>query len=305
MTCQEPHNEWLPRLDEELSRLPRHYRSVIVVCDLEGKTRQQAAQQLGWPEGTVAGRLARARALLAKRMLRGAQVFSATDIARAALPADVVHSTIHAAGLVAAGNRTADGVLSSAALTLAKGVMQTMFWNKVKIAGVLLVAAIVIAGVGGGTVHMLRAQEKQTQQGGDKAGQAKADQDKAYKEAERAAGLWMEAMRNQAATERYKALLKAAQDQWDGQWKRYQESRTATDFVLPWSVNLLKARLKFCVKKSEVVAAHEEHLKRMKEVEAISKALYDANTIIGTDYHQCVYYRIEAEIWLEEAKAAK
>src|SRR6266567_8849302 len=56
-----------PVLDEELSRLPDKYRGVIVLCDLEGKTRKEVAGQLGCPEGTVASRLARARIMLAKR----------------------------------------------------------------------------------------------------------------------------------------------------------------------------------------------------------------------------------------------
>ena len=55
-------------LDEELSRLPNHYRGVIALCDLEGNTRKEAARQLGIPEGSVASRLARARTLLAKRL---------------------------------------------------------------------------------------------------------------------------------------------------------------------------------------------------------------------------------------------
>src|SRR5438128_763397 len=54
-------------VDEELSRLPDHYRGVVVLCDLEGMTRKEAARQLGIPEGSVASRLARARARLANR----------------------------------------------------------------------------------------------------------------------------------------------------------------------------------------------------------------------------------------------
>src|SRR5262245_50843820 len=42
-------------LDEELGRLPGHYRGVIVLCDLEDMTRKEAARQLGIPEGSVAG----------------------------------------------------------------------------------------------------------------------------------------------------------------------------------------------------------------------------------------------------------
>src|SRR5947207_2712197 len=52
------HQEWSdlqPLLDEELSRLPDKYRAILVLCDLESKTRKEAARQLHVPEGTVAG----------------------------------------------------------------------------------------------------------------------------------------------------------------------------------------------------------------------------------------------------------
>src|SRR5205823_4456307 len=63
-------DDLVPVLDEELERLPGVYRAAIVLCDLEGKTRREAARQLGWPEGTLSSRLARGRALLAGRLSR-------------------------------------------------------------------------------------------------------------------------------------------------------------------------------------------------------------------------------------------
>src|SRR5262245_51998167 len=40
-------------LDEELHRLPDRYRELVVLCDLEGVTRKDAAARLGVSEGTL------------------------------------------------------------------------------------------------------------------------------------------------------------------------------------------------------------------------------------------------------------
>src|SRR5437660_5104173 len=94
-------DELQPLLDQELSRLPDKYRAVIVLCDLEGKTRKEAAQHFRLPEGTVASRLATARTMLAKRLTRHGLPASGAALATlfsqqaaAGVPAAVTSATI-------------------------------------------------------------------------------------------------------------------------------------------------------------------------------------------------------------------
>jgi len=51
--------------------LPPTYRELVVLCELEGVTYANAAQQLGCAIGTVRSRLHRARALLAAKLRKG------------------------------------------------------------------------------------------------------------------------------------------------------------------------------------------------------------------------------------------
>jgi RNA polymerase sigma factor (sigma-70 family) len=142
-------------LDEEVSRLPDRYRIAVVLCDLEGRSRPEVAQQLGLPDGTVASRLARGRALLAKRLARRGVGVSATSLAAVvaqqaasgAVPADLLASTIKITTAVAAGDLTAAGALSAQVSALAEGVLKTMRLAKLKAAGFgFLLAALVLAG---------------------------------------------------------------------------------------------------------------------------------------------------------------
>jgi RNA polymerase sigma factor (sigma-70 family) len=55
-------------IDEELARLPDKYRLPILHCCVQGLSREEAAEQLGWSEGTLRGRLERGRQRLARRL---------------------------------------------------------------------------------------------------------------------------------------------------------------------------------------------------------------------------------------------
>ncbi len=103
----DPWGDPQPLLDEALSRLPDRFRGVLVLCDLQGKTRKEAARQLGVPEGTVAGWLARARAMLARRLVQRGVALSGGALAvllsrhaaSAGVPGLLVSSTIKAASV--------------------------------------------------------------------------------------------------------------------------------------------------------------------------------------------------------------
>ncbi len=158
-------------VDEELGRLPDKYRVPIVLCDLEGKTIKEAARHLDWPQGTVATRLSRGRALLAKRLCKHGPTLSVGPLAAvlsqaaasARVPPPLVASTVKAASLYAAGKAVTTGVVSATVAALTEGVLTSMLLTKLKIA---MAALLVIALIGGGVagVSMLTPKAVATNQ---------------------------------------------------------------------------------------------------------------------------------------------
>jgi len=62
------HKETIESLRKAVLALPRRYREVVVLCDLEELDYADAAVSLGCPIGTVRSRLHRARALLLEKL---------------------------------------------------------------------------------------------------------------------------------------------------------------------------------------------------------------------------------------------
>jgi RNA polymerase sigma factor (sigma-70 family) len=165
-----------PVLDTALSRLPEKYRAPVVLCDLESRSRKDAARQLGCPEGTLSSRLARGRVLLARRLARhgltlsaGATALTLAQYASAALPGSLVVTTVQAAMPGMAGKTTAAFEPSARVAALTQGVLKAMWMTKFKIATILFLV-LGVAGWGVGTLtHSVLADKPRPTQGKEAA----------------------------------------------------------------------------------------------------------------------------------------
>jgi RNA polymerase sigma factor (sigma-70 family) len=133
-------------LDDEVRRLPEKLRAPFVLCCLEGRSKVEAARELGWKEGTVSGRLARARQTLRARLARRGVVPTAVltavalteGTAEAAVPVGLLRTTRQA---------TLRGPASAVVAALAEGAVAPATGKLRALAAVLAALAIAV-GVG-------------------------------------------------------------------------------------------------------------------------------------------------------------
>ncbi len=128
-------------LDEALHALPERYRVPVVLCELEGRSRKDAARELKIPEGTLSSRLATARKMLARRLKQHGWTGAELAPAVTSLPVLLAASTAKAGAWALAGQAVA-GIVSAQVIALSEGVVKAMFVNKLK----ALVTAVVVVG---------------------------------------------------------------------------------------------------------------------------------------------------------------
>jgi RNA polymerase sigma factor (sigma-70 family) len=149
-----PGADLLALFHEELARLPARFRAAVVLCDLEGVPRAEAARSLGIPAGTLSSRLATARKRLAVRLARRGVTLSAAALT-ASLPAQAAQASVpvslaaRTVGSVAAtaGELAAAGLVPPRVADLTKGVLKAMFLKR---SGAGLVLAFAAAFAWGG-----------------------------------------------------------------------------------------------------------------------------------------------------------
>lgn len=125
-------------LHEELARLPAAYREVLVAVDLEGYGHADAAKALGWPVGTVSGRIVRARVELRRRLER-------RGVTAAVVAVSVGGSSIRAAVEVAVGAVVAPPRV----ISLSTEVWVMMATAKQRLVGFIAAGLMGLAVVGG------------------------------------------------------------------------------------------------------------------------------------------------------------
>jgi RNA polymerase sigma factor (sigma-70 family) len=143
LTIREAHSV----LDEELARLTERDRAPLVLCYLQGLTRDEAAQRLGCPVGTLKSRLERARALLQKRLTRRGLALNTvlatlllTNTGAFALSTDLLSATVKAG--LAYGGGSVRGLVGLQAAAAADGFLKTAFLGKIKLAALYIATSL-------------------------------------------------------------------------------------------------------------------------------------------------------------------
>jgi RNA polymerase sigma factor (sigma-70 family) len=273
-------------IDEEIERLPENHRRAVVLCDVEGLSREEAALRLGWSLNMVRGRLERARdrlrVRLARRGLAPSGAWAALVVARPTPPAALLAATTRA-GLAFSAGRMGAGLVSASAVALSRGVLRMMMLSKLKVGLAILVSSGFVA-AGSGII----------------VAQATGD-----KPAPKAVDVSKEESARQYVAALGKSRVEMARKRWATQQAFYNEGRITIDRLVNASESLLDAELDASDKPEARIGLIQAHLARIKGIEKSEQDMLADLRGTQSDVDEIQTRRLEVEYRLaKEAEAA-
>jgi hypothetical protein len=258
-------------IDEEIERLPEHHRRLVVLCDVEGLSREEAALRLGWSLNMVRGRLERARDRLRGRLARLGLTPSGGYLALLAgspnLSPALLAMTCRAALSFGVG-RMGLGVATASVVALSEGVLKMMLLSKLKLGlAIVLSTGFVAAGTG---ILVAQGPGAKPEPGKAEVVPAPIVQEPAKVDVP---------FQPRGAGDLAKARIDAAQQRLEAQMAFYNEGRITIDRLIDASELLMRAKLDAAETKAsrvEIVRSHydvlKNILKREEEELAVGRA---------------------------------
>jgi RNA polymerase sigma factor (sigma-70 family) len=280
---------------EEVDRLSNHDRMAVVLCYLEGLTHEEAADRLGWPIGTVKGRLSRAREKLRERLTRRGVTLPAVfsvNLGRSLpnlVPASLLQSTTLAATRLAGGQTLTAGIVSAQAILLMEGVIGTMFAAPLKIAAVALAAGglLVVPGVLAyqGTPLQPKQQPNTTA--------ASSPVDSTRKEEDATVKPVLQQTEDTSSTP--EALVKLCEEALQSLDVRATAGEASVEKIYLWSRRMVEAQLALNLADADRKIALQAHLDRMrKSLQFAEKLKY------GFEALEARFRVLEASRWVRD-----
>ena len=291
-----------PVLEEELARLPDKYRLPLLLCYYQGQTLEHAAQSLGWPLGTIAGRMSRAREQLRRRLQRRGIILAVPAVAAmlaerataAMISPSLITQTVQSCRDWLSPEKTVPTVVYS----LSQGVLQAMFWSKIK-ATTIVVLFLGLLGLGSGLLFKHAWARDPIVHGTPTDQEASGEGIPPGRKFDRVPVVGPSPKWKELA----KRKLEVAREEWRLRQAEFMKiGRYDIQLLFGTSQRILEAELEVLENKADRVAAIERHLEVTRGVLARQKALYESGRVARQDVLTSEYLCLDVEMRLVKEK---